>query len=133
MVRARCSVCAAADQRSARDPLETGFSDPPPDARLRCYWWWLNGNTNEATITHDLDEMRAKGYGGAILVDANGSEQQRNRMVPAGPMFGTARWRELYRHALKEAGGTGWRSASTSRAAGTSAGRQLRPNKRPSC
>jgi hypothetical protein len=91
----------------ARDPLETGFSDPPPEARLRCYWWWLNGNTNEATITRDLDEMRAKGYGGAILVDANGSEQQRNRMVPAGPMFGTPRWRELYRHALKEAARNG--------------------------
>jgi hypothetical protein len=91
----------------ARDPLETGFADPPPEAKLRCYWWWLNGNTNEATITRDLDEMRAKGYGGAILVDANGSEQQRNRMVPAGPMFGTPRWRELYRHALKEAARNG--------------------------
>jgi hypothetical protein len=91
----------------ARDPLETGFADPPPEARLRCYWWWLNGNTNEAAITRDLDEMRAKGYGGAILVDANGSEQRGNRMVPAGPMFGTPRWRELYRHALKEAARNG--------------------------
>ena len=86
-----------------RDPLETGFADPPPEARLRCYWWWLNGNTNEAAITRDLEQMRAKGYGGALLVDANGSEQQGNRMVPAGPTFGSPRWRELYRHALKEA------------------------------
>src|ERR1019366_1298113 len=37
------------------------------------------------------------------LVDANGSEQQGNRMVPAGPTFGSPRWRELYRHALQEA------------------------------
>jgi hypothetical protein len=91
----------------ARDPLKAGFADPPQEARLRCYWWWLNGNTNEATITRDLDEMRAKGYGGAILVDANGSEQLRNRMVPAGPMFGSPRWRELYRHAMKEAARNG--------------------------
>ena len=91
----------------SRDPLEAGFADPPQEARLRCYWWWLNGNTDEATITRDLDEMRAKGYGGAILVDANGSEQQRNRMVPAGPMFGSPRWRELYRHAMKEAARNG--------------------------
>jgi len=91
----------------SRDPLEAGFVDPPQEARLRCYWWWLNGNTDEATITRDLDEMRAKGYGGAILVDANGSEQQRNRMVPAGPMFGTPRWRDLYRHAMKEAARNG--------------------------
>ncbi|HTP36299.1 MAG TPA: glycosyl hydrolase [Candidatus Acidoferrales bacterium] len=106
-----------------RDPLEAGFADPPPEARLRCYWWWLNGNTDEAAITRDLEQMRAKGYDGALLVDANGSEQQRNRMVPAGPMFGTARWRELYRHALKEAGGSASKSASTSRADGISAGR----------
>jgi hypothetical protein len=91
----------------ARDPLEAGFADPPQEARLRCYWWWLNGNTNEATITRDLDEMRAKGYGGAILVDANGSEQLRNRMAPAGPMFGSPRWRELYRHAMREAARNG--------------------------
>src|ERR1017187_10434089 len=85
-----------------RDPLETGFADPTPEARLRCYWWWLNGNTNESAITRDLEQMRAKGYGGAILVDANGSEQQGNRMVPAGHTFGKARWRELYRHARSE-------------------------------
>jgi hypothetical protein len=89
--------------QQARGPLETGFADPPPEARLRCYWWWLNGNTNEPAITRDLEQMRAKGYGGAILVDANGSEQQGNRMVPAGPTFGSPRWRELYRHALREA------------------------------
>src|ERR1039457_7268736 len=47
--------------------------------------------------------MHAKGYGGALLVDANGSEQQHNRMVPAGPTFASPRWRELYRHALQQA------------------------------
>ena len=71
------------------DPLEAGFAVPPPEARLRCYWWWLNGNTNEAAITRDLEQMRAKGYGGAILVDADGSGQEHNRMVPAGPTFGS--------------------------------------------
>src|ERR1039458_8994173 len=89
--------------QQARDPLETGFADPPPEARLRCYWWWLNGNTNEAAITRDLEQMRAKGYGGALLVDADGSGQKGNRPVPAGPTFGSARWRELFRHALQEA------------------------------
>src|SRR5664279_4941972 len=85
------------------DALRDGFRTPPQEARLRCYWWWLNGNTNEAAISRDLEQMRAKGYGGALLVDADGSGQQRNRMVPAGPLFGSPRWRELYRHALKEA------------------------------
>ncbi|MDR3699523.1 MAG: glycosyl hydrolase [Candidatus Sulfopaludibacter sp.] len=85
------------------DALREGFLNPPPEARLRCYWWWLNGHTTEAAITRDLEQMKAKGYGGALLVDANGSEQQGNQAVPAGPMFGTPEWRALYRHALKEA------------------------------
>ena len=58
-----------------RDPLAEGFANPPQEARLRCYWWWLNGNTNQATITRDLEEMKAKGYGGALLVDAGGADQ----------------------------------------------------------
>ncbi len=70
---------------------------------MHCYWWWLNGNTDEAAITRDLEEMKAKGYGGALLVDANGSDQFNNQAVPAGPMFGTPAWRKLYRHALQEA------------------------------
>jgi hypothetical protein len=85
------------------DELRTGFLDPPPTARLRCYWWWLNGNTDAATITHDLEEMKAKGFGGALLVDANGANQDGNANVPAGPTFGSKDWVALYRHALREA------------------------------
>jgi hypothetical protein len=85
------------------DPLREGFLQPPPEARLRCYWWWLNGNTNQAAITRDLEEMKAKGYGGALLVDADGSSQHDNRSAPAGPQFGSPPWRALFQHALKEA------------------------------
>jgi hypothetical protein len=80
-----------------------GFAAPPPAARLRCYWWWLNGNTDEATITRDLEAMAAKGYGGALLVDANGSDQNGNKDVPPGPEFGSPAWVKLYLHALSEA------------------------------
>jgi len=88
---------------SSSPGLEAGFAEPPASARLRCYWWWLNGHTTKATITRDLEEMKAKGYGGALLVDAGGADQQGNRTVPAGPTFGSPEWRELYRHALAEA------------------------------
>ena len=87
----------------SRDPLPEGFRNPPPAARMRCYWWWLNGNTTKETITRDLEEMKSKGYGGALLVDADGSGQEGNREAPAGPMFGSPAWRELYLHALSEA------------------------------
>ncbi|HEY1241858.1 MAG TPA: glycosyl hydrolase, partial [Bryobacteraceae bacterium] len=86
-----------------RDALREGFRNPPAEARMRCYWWWLNGNTDEAAITRDLEQMKAKGYGGALLVDADGSGQRGNRITTAGPMFGTPRWRALYLHAVREA------------------------------
>jgi hypothetical protein len=88
---------------SAPDELRKGFANPPASARLRCYWWWLNGHTTKATITRDLEEMRKKGYGGVLLVDANGANQNANDNVPAGPEFGSPEWTALYVHALKEA------------------------------
>ena len=98
-------LCSQSPRRStlSRAQLVQGFRQPPPEAKLRCYWWWLNGNTDRQTIANDLREMRAKGFGGALLVDANGASQGGNDAVPAGPTFGSPRWIELYRFALAEA------------------------------
>src|SRR5262249_9462372 len=51
----------------------------------------------------DLEAMKAKGYAGALLVDAGGAEQRGNRQVAAGPTFASPEWRALFRHALAEA------------------------------
>jgi hypothetical protein len=83
--------------------LENGFADPPNSARLRAYWWWLNGNVTKAAITRDLEEMKAKGFGGALICDAGGADQDGNDKVPHGPTFFTPEWRELYKHTLREA------------------------------
>jgi len=85
------------------DALVSGFKQPPVEARPLAYWWWLNGNTDKATITSDLEAMRSEGYGGAILMDANGSNQNGNTNVAEGPMFASAGWQELFLHTLKEA------------------------------
>jgi hypothetical protein len=85
------------------DQLEAGFIDPPRGARLRAYWWWLNGNVTKAAITRDLEQMKEKGFGGALICDAGGATQDGNAPVPHGPTFFTAQWRELYKHALREA------------------------------
>src|ERR1039458_9472139 len=85
------------------DQLARGFADPPNSARLRAYWWWLNGNVTKAAITRDLEEMKAKGFGGALICDAGGAEQDGNDTVPHGPTFFTPEWRELYKHTLREA------------------------------
>jgi hypothetical protein len=97
------TACRAQSATLSETALRSGFAQPPEQARLRCYWWWLNSNTTEATITRDLTEMRAKGYGGVLLVDANGSDQGDNRDVPPGPLFGSPAWVRLYVHALKTA------------------------------
>jgi len=83
--------------------LKTGFSNPPSESRLRCYWWWLNSMATKESITRDLEEMKAKGYGGASLVDAGSSNYQVARKTPAGPVFMSPLWMELYKHAVKEA------------------------------
>jgi hypothetical protein len=83
--------------------LEKGFSDPPAESRLRCYWWWLNSMATKESITRDLEEMKAKGYGGASLVDAGSSNYQVALKTPAGPVFMSQQWMELYKHAVREA------------------------------
>src|SRR5215471_4344499 len=83
--------------------LEAGWTNPPVSARLRAYWWWLNGNVTTQAITRDLEEMKAKGFGGAVIIDAGGAEQFGNAPVPHGPTFFSPEWRALYKHALHEA------------------------------
>ena len=83
--------------------LEAGFLNPPHSAGVRCYWWWLNGNVTEEAITRDLEEMRDKGFNGALIFDADGSSQTGNRQVPAGPLFASPEWTKLFVHACKEA------------------------------
>ena len=83
--------------------LEKGFSDPPPESRLRCYWWWLNSMATKESITRDLEEMKAKGYGGASIFDAGSSNYQNARKTLAGPVFMSPAWMELFKHTVKEA------------------------------
>ncbi|MCX7047198.1 MAG: glycosyl hydrolase, partial [Candidatus Sumerlaeota bacterium] len=99
LVAFRAGAAPAAD-------MEKEFANPPESARLRCFWWWLNGNVTKEAITRDLEEMRAKGLGGALIFDAGGAGGGGSGAAgatPAGPQFGSAAWRELFRHALREA------------------------------
>jgi len=86
-----------------RSTLDNGWTNPPNSARLRAYWWWLNGNVTKESITRDLEQMKAKGFGGAVIIDAGGADQWGNAQVPHGPTFLSPEWRALYQHALREA------------------------------
>ena len=96
-------ICLCSSQVFASASLESGWTNPPVDARMRVYWWWINGNVTEQSITSDLEAMKAKGIGGAILVDADGSNQDGNARVSHGATFFSPVWRQLYQHALREA------------------------------
>jgi len=97
-----CAIATLGSATAAVD-LETGYRTPPHSAGIRCFWWWLNGNVTEEAITRDLEEMKAKGFNGALIFDADGSGQQKNNTVPAGPAFGSPEWTKLFVHACKEA------------------------------
>ena len=61
------AACALPWAAASAASLEDGFHHPPLEARIRCYWWWLNGNVTRAAITRDLEGMKSHGYAGAII------------------------------------------------------------------
>ncbi len=83
--------------------LRSEFALTPASSRLRCYWWWLNSMATKESITRDLEQMKAKGYGGASIVDAGSSNYTVAKKTAPGPVFMSAEWMELYKHAIKEA------------------------------
>lgn len=83
--------------------LKNGFANPPAESRLNCYWWWLNSLATKESITRDLEEMRSKGYSGAILFDAGSPKTPMEKPIPPGPVFMSPQWMELFQHAVREA------------------------------
>ncbi len=86
--------------------LERNFISPPREARPNVMWWWLNSYINEEGITRDLEEMKKQGIGGALIFDAAPVDRWKPKDVepaPIGPPFMSERWRELFRHAIREA------------------------------
>ncbi|MCX6930108.1 MAG: glycosyl hydrolase [Verrucomicrobia bacterium] len=82
-----------------QDALEKAFAAPPNESKPWCYWWWLNGAASKEGITRDFEEMRKQGISGALLFDAGEAGPE----APRGPRFMSEEWRELYRHAVREA------------------------------
>lgn len=79
------------------EKLKEGFQTVPDEYKLRNFWLWLNGVATKKSITQDLEAMKSKGFGGAIIAD-NGAP-----VGPVGPTFMNREWKELFAHAVKEA------------------------------
>lgn len=81
----------------AIEKLKEGFRNVPNEYKLRNFWLWENGAATKKSITQDLEAMKVKGFGGAIIAD-NGAP-----FGPVGPTFMSREWKDLFAHAVKEA------------------------------
>ena len=83
--------------------LKKNFKTPDANYGVNCWWRWLNGNVNKASITKDLEAMKSRNFQGAMIFDAGGHNQRGNKDIPQGPLFGSDEWNELFVFALDEA------------------------------
>ncbi|MDB5002066.1 MAG: glycoside hydrolase family 2 sugar binding [Mucilaginibacter sp.] len=81
--------------------LRKNFLHPPDEVKSSCYWWWFNGLVDKEGITRDLEEYRDKGMGQVLLVNSAGGLG--GVPYPQGAKLFSEEWKELYRHAMKEA------------------------------
>jgi hypothetical protein len=91
------SAALGAAPSSHDDTLARGFTNPPASARPWVYWMWMDGNLSRDGITADLEAMERAGIGGVIIMEVNVG-------IPQGPVkFMSPEWRQLFKHAVKEA------------------------------
>lgn len=82
----------------AAGDLTHEFKNPPDSARMWTWWFWLGDKVDKASITADLEALKAQGIAGVTVYSISGPG------VPGkGPNYMSAEWRELWKHTLKEA------------------------------
>lgn len=97
---ARIATAAATRSRPANagpataTSLESGFRSPPPAARPRTWWHWMNGNVTEHGIAEDLAWMRRIGIGGVHVFDA---ALDTPRIVERPVKYMSKEWRRAFR------------------------------------
>ncbi len=82
--------------------LEDSFRSPADRVKPWVYWWWINGNVTEQSITRDLEQMKAKGIGGFLLFDSRGYHEDLLPPPPVRTEFLSPEWRRLVKFAMSE-------------------------------
>ena len=86
---------------TAGENLESGFNNPPAQAKPYAWWHWMNGNVTRHGITADLEAMAQTGIGGAWIFNIGGSH---GCNIPAGPVdYMSDEWLGLVKFAAIEA------------------------------
>jgi hypothetical protein len=89
-------VVPASPPSAVTDALQAGFIDPPPSARPRVWWHWMNGNVTKDGIRKDMEWMQRVGIGGLQNFDASLSTPQ---IVDKRLVYMTPEWRDAFRYA----------------------------------
>ena len=78
--------------------LKKEFADPPDSARMWTWWFWLGDKVDRASITADLEAMKAQGIGGVTVYSISGPG-----VSGKGPNYMSPEWRALFKHTVQEA------------------------------
>ena len=77
--------------------MTKGFTSPPDVAKPGVYWYFMDGNINEETLTKDLESMNKVGIGNLMFLEVNVGVTRGN------VDFFSEEWQRLFVHAVKEA------------------------------
>ena len=91
-------LCLCAMLARASDELAKSFATPPDSARMWTWWFWLGDKVDKASITADLEALKAQGIGGVTVYSISGPGVQ-----GMGPNYMSTEWRDMWKHTLKEA------------------------------
>ncbi|MEQ8684380.1 MAG: glycosyl hydrolase [Imperialibacter sp.] len=99
-------ICLSFDQAIAQnapsyDQLKEGFKSPPPGARPKVYFWWLNGNVDTVRVKEEIAAMDRGGISGFDIFEIG--VRQTDDMVAPGPAFLSDESLKSIRVALLEA------------------------------
>ncbi len=100
VIAAPLTTASAKPQREGL--TREGFQNPPLEARPGAFWAWLEGHVSLERITYELEEMKAKGMGGADIWDVHAYINP-DGMIPAGPTFLGDESVKAIAHTLREA------------------------------
>jgi hypothetical protein len=84
------------DPPLSSDPFLQEFRSPPPSAKPRVWWHWMNGNVSKEGIRRDLDWMHRIGIGGINAIDASLATPQ---VVEKRLIYMTPDWQDAFRYA----------------------------------
>jgi len=91
----------SSERNQSIDNLESGFLNPPTQARPHTFWIWMNGNITREGITADLEAMARVGIGGVLIFNVAGSH---GTDIPAGPIdYLSEDWLDLVKYTASEA------------------------------